>query len=518
MAPATKKSAPDSQIPVEVHIGIVGKWNPDQQKYVTMGVLAVRRDIAAALQHCKHVAYLSVPGLSPESADLMKNPDEKHPGPDLHQETWLPSFAKRYRESFHTEGSKQKFRAQFENLAAPAEPSNPARQSAERAIQECDVLISIWHPVQGFGDDSAAPLIEFALSIGRTIYWVDPSNGQFRRYDNEDGFLASFLCQDAYNGEYLSERDIAAAELAVREQLATHAFDAHLHPRAFDPLLENVLPQMARAELLASRMRNYYVGSGKGIYFLTAAGIAIGAVVSFYGWNPTWGFLEVLTMILAVALVSYTEFSNTLQRWIDYRFLAERLRASAYLFVAGVSCQSPGPVRSSPWTLLALHRIWGQLQPLVPDPAHLEAVKQFTLDGWVRAQKNWFQTRSGELKTKHKVSMCASISLFLAAGAFASFHAARVLPSHHIIWEAFAIITAAACLSVAGYRGYRVYRPISVEYAEMAQRLDQTDQDVSNAADVKTLTEVLTRAFDTFNVEHQNWRVLVHVHEPSESL
>jgi len=84
---------------------------------------------------------------------------------------------------------------------------------------------------------------------------------------------------------------------------------------------------------------------------------------------------------------------------------------------------------------------------------------------------------SGELKTKHKVSMCASISLFLAAGAFASFHAARVLQPHHIIWEAFAIITAAACLSAAGYRGYRVYRPISVEYAEMAQRLDQTAQD-----------------------------------------
>jgi SMODS and SLOG-associating 2TM effector domain 1 len=518
MAPATKKSAPDSQIPVEVRIGIAGKWNPDQRKAVTKGVLAARLDLAAALKHCKHVTYPPVTGLASESADLMKNPDESYPAPDLSGETWLPRFAQRYWESFKTSGSKRKFRAQFESLAASADPSNAARQAAEKAIQNCSVLIAIWHPVQGFGDDSAAPLIAFALRTGRTIYWVDPSNGHIRRYDNEDGFLDSILSADAYNGVQLDKQDIAAAEQAVREQLALHAFDAHIHPRAFGPLLENVLPQMARAELLAARMRHRYVMSGLAIYVLTTFAIAVGAVVSFFSLRPAWGLLEVFAMVGSIAVVWFTEINNTLQRWIDYRFLAERLRATAYLFVAGVSCESPGAVRPSHWTLQVLHWICGPQQPPLPDPNHLEAVKQFTLDGWVRAQRMWFQKRSQELKWNHAASMWLGSLLFLAAGAFAVFHATGKFASHEVVWEAFTIIAAATCLSVAGYRGFRVFRPISLEYAQMAEQLGQTAEDIENAHDVKTLTEVLTRAFDAFNFEHQNWRVLVHVHEPSESL
>jgi hypothetical protein len=152
------------------------------------------------------------------------------------------------------------------------------------------------------------------------------------------------------------------------------------------------------------------------------------------------------------------------------------------------------------------------------DAGNLEAVKQFTRDGWIVEQKKWYEKRSHELKTNHIRTMFVSCSLFLAAAVFAVFHASSAFHSQKIHWEALTIIAAALGASVGGYRAYRVYRPISLQYREMAEDLAQAVVDIDNAKEPKALVEVLTRALDTFNFEHQGWRVLVHVHEPSDAI
>jgi len=106
----------------------------------------------------------------------------------------------------------------------------------------------------------------------------------------------------------------------------------------------------------------------------------------------------------------------------------------------------------------------------------------------------------------------------VGAAVAALFHASGWFESQKLLWEATAIILPAAGASLAGYRAYRGYRPTSLQYAGMAEALAKTAVDIDKITRPEVLTQVLADTLETFNREHQGWRVLVHVHEPSDTI
>jgi len=221
--------------------------------------------------------------------------------------------------------------------------------------------------------------------------------------------------------------------------------------------------------------------------------------------------------VAVAGIAVYSWYADLLRRWIDYRFLAERLRAAVYVFVAGVPWRGSIQEGAASWTMRALDWICDYQTP-VPDPKHLPAIKQFTREGWVLTQKMWFEQRRHALMIKYGITIVSGIFLFAVAAVSSWFHATGSLSKFEFWWEWLPIFLGAACLSLAGYRDYRVYRPISIQYGEMAEGLTQTAADIDSAAGFEALAVVLKRALDAFASEHRSWRVLVHVHEPHESI
>lgn len=226
MAPATARPAPDLRIPVEVCVDIAGRWDINQEKQVASAIEAVREELEEVLEHSP-ATFTLVSGLDPEQQRLWTKTGSNPDSAARTLRRWLPSEARRYFRSFKTAGARTRFlkllRAVPEN---PPSPPDANRALAEQAIRNCDVLIAIWTPPAGLIPPGAAQLISFALEkIGRTLYWIDPSTGKIKRYDNYDGFIDWARHLNLYNGAHAPARmpDEVESQITRLETLASKA-------------------------------------------------------------------------------------------------------------------------------------------------------------------------------------------------------------------------------------------------------------------------------------------------------
>ena len=513
MAPATKKPATDLRIPAEVRVGIIGRWTPEQEKQVAAAFREIRSELEELLDHSR-ATFTLVPGPNHDAERwwAARNSKVSIMQRLLH---CLPAESRRYFRSFRTVPARTRFfkivLAANQNLPGTAAAE---RGPAEQSIRNCDVLIAIWTPPSGLTPAGVAPLIRFALEdAGRTLYWIDPASGRMKRYDNYDRFIDSFVHLNRYNGERASPARIAVEVNAEIEKLERLASKAGLEAAALDPLRERVIPHFVRAGRLASGWQRRYIAAGFAIYLLAA--VAVGTGTGAILGHPRMAFIEVAEMALILIIISSSELLELLRRWLDYRFLTERLRAAIHLYVAGMSSKI-GDEESTQWMNRALGWICDR-EPSQFPAGNLEAVKYFTRKGWVEDQRNYYFNRGGQLESWQKWSLRLGSFLFLTAAATALVHALEVSGAPEA-WAGAAIIIPAFAASVAGFRAFREYRRTALQYSAMVRKLNDIAKRIKEAATSGELKELLAQADGAISQEHSGWRVLVHVHEPIEEI
>jgi len=279
-------------------------------------------------------------------------------------------------------------------------------------------------------------------------------------------------------------------------------------------LYGRVVPHFVRTDRLASWWQLCYVLAGFAIYLLAAVAVATG-VFATQGQSST-AFFEVAEMAIILLIICFSELLEMLRRWLDYRFLTERLRAVIYLYVAGLSGKVAGAAKSGQWMNRAL--LWICNTP-VPQPlaGDLQAVKNFSLKGWIEHQGKYYFDRGRELEKRQTFCLILGIILFLVAAIGAFFHGIGHIGRQEW-WEGMAIVAPACGASVAGFRSFREFRRTSLQYGGMVRKLNQIRDRLKQATTPEEVKKLLIRADDTISQEHQGWRVLVHVHEPIEEL
>lgn len=515
MAPATKKPATDLRIPVEVPVGIVGRWSPKQEVQVIKAVNAVREELEEVLDHSAATITVA-PDLAPEAEQLWaKTGSQQH---SLAQALvrCLPAETRRYFRSFKTVRARTQFVKLLRSLIKDLPSTrDTAQELAERAVRNCEVLIAIWTPPPGLAPPGVAPLISFALEkVGRTLYWIDPATGKVKRYDNYDLFIDSMSHLNLYNAVHVEAGRMAAGVKAEIKKLDDLASQAGLPGGTLNPLNQRVVPHFVRADRLASWWQLCYVYAGFAIYLLAAVAVATG-VFATQGQSST-AFFEVAEMAMILLIICFAELREMLRRWLDYRFLAERLRAAMHLYAAGLSLKIEPAGESVQWMNRAL--LWicncAPPQPLAGD---LQAVKNFSLKGWIEDQGKYYFNRSIVLERWQNFWLIVGLILFLTAAAAAFFHGLGWMGSQ-TWWERVSIIAPACGASVAGFRAFREYRRTSLQYGGMVRKLSQIAGQLKSATTTADLKKLLAQADDAISQEHQGWRVLVHVHEPIEEI
>jgi hypothetical protein len=205
------------------------------------------------------------------------------------------------------------------------------------------------------------------------------------------------------------------------------------------------------------------------------------------------------------------------EKWIDYRFLAERFRSALFMALAGVDVAVLKPPRHlslsySPkeWIVAAFTLVWRMKPKIVSKSASFEGVKQFLLEAWLKDQQKYYEKTSLHYNAKYKFMTVSTNILFSLTIVVAIFHIINVGPhSLETILALLATIFPAVAASLSSIKTHRDFLRVAVRSEEMVRHLRELADRLSSAKIHDEFFEIVKETEDTMLHENEDWRIVV---------
>jgi hypothetical protein len=445
-------------------------------------------------------------------------------------EVVLPLPESDYFQDFSTQESKDEFKTLLAKAMSvrTLDKAESRTEAYERVghyvVKNCDLLIAIWDGKDAAGQGGTAEIVKYAQKAGRSFFWINSENGKIKEEKLKDHALESLKHLNAYNQERLNAHDLKSAVDQQYDNLADHAIKSGLALDYLKHLRENLLSQFVRADSLALHYQSRHMTAESAVYILSAAAVATVTVqVLFFPQYPQLLWFEVAWIggILLLLLTSYATDSH--RKWIDYRFLAERLRAAFFLCVTGIRCEPPRPPpylmvshRPDDWMVRAFAWLWDLRSKRQTDSKiEFAPLKNFLVSAWIEDQIS-FYTKTGERHgRKHNWyartgEILFALTLVVAIVHTTGFGESSLPASFHLpnILASMAIILPAAGASLAGIRVHREYLKNAERYSHMAEYLSSIRDQIEHASRFEELTGLLEKANEVMLRENQDWRIV----------
>ncbi|HYN70295.1 MAG TPA: hypothetical protein VEX41_08800 [Candidatus Eisenbacteria bacterium] len=451
--------------------------------------------------------------------------------PDAELEAALPVARADYRRDFDDQAS----RAEFDELLGRAVevtnlPVAPSREEAYQqagryVVERSDVLIAIWdgRPARGVG--GTAEVVAYARQRGVPVVAIDPRGGIV--LDETDAGvggrarleLARYNRGSLPGGRFEAEiRRNTSARRAAAEA-------AGVAGARIDALSAWLWPYYVRADMLAGRHQRWYLRLGSGLFVLAATAVA--AAAGQFLFMPESSLLVWLEVGLMVALLLGVVVGRRLQlheRWISYRFLAERLRSAYFLAIAGMGSWREGglerlPLSKGPqdWLRRAFAEVWRRRPPDMPRDSEVAGVRDFLAEAWIREQEAYHRLSSRRNADRQRVTTAAITALFGATLIAAIGHALQIGRHEPAEGAANVLVFAAVVLpaiaaALGGIRAQREYHRHAERFAAMAHHLADVASRMAVAPDLETVRAVASAAEELMLEESRDWFVVVRFH------
>ncbi len=367
-------------------------------------------------------------------------------------------------------------------------------------------------------DESLSEIIEYAKEKKRPVICISAQTpfeitveaGHGLNADAISGLEAfnSFPVDSAKQDSYIENvyRDLFADSAGIDEN-------------AKQIVREFLLPFYVRASKLAKKNQKIYQRAGLLVYSFSA--IAVGAVAlgTLVHQISPWAFgLELLLLLAILITVLAADRNRTHRKWIENRFLAERLRAAQYLAACGTEVT---PIKVPPylgtkgqlddWTLIAFNEIWRKL-PALHGCSGAEKLKEFIRVSWLEDQ----------IKFHKKKSLASQrLSYRLEWGGVVVFSCALLAAALHLIffilhndWMELPLTFAALVLpavgaAVGGIRSHREYSRLAKRSENMAQNLTELKESLKKVTKSEEFETFLREIEGIMLVETQDWLMLM---------
>lgn len=373
-------------------------------------------------------------------------------------------------------------------------------------VEDCDILIA-------FDDEARAA----ARAARRTLFSLSPA-GAVTVEHHADRVLETFRAFDAYNGERVDPGVIAAGVAGREEAYRAALRGAGLDPALLDPVAVSLLPYYVRTRILADRYARRHLTAGSAVYALSSASIVLAAVQALL--LPAWSalvWLEVAAIACVLVLLIAARTFDWHRRWLDYRFLAERIRSAIFLCFVCVRCELPdsSPFTLSPHTDDWLSRAFESLIEVRPLEycslaMPFEPLKTFLLEAWLARQVDWYAETARKNRRRYEDLLYAGEVFFIATLIAAAAHASGV---GHPVTTALTIALPAVAAGLAAVRTQREYRPTAERASRMLRHLSTLSLRIRRAEDMPTLCTLLCEANEVMLREQQEWRVAFRFRE-----
>lgn len=447
---------------------------------------------------------------------------------DADLEVVLPLDKDDYLKDFESPES----RAEFEDLYGRAHrivppPSASSRPEAyelagRHVVDHCDVLIALWNGKPASGRGGTAAIVQYARARACPLYWIHAERGNL---DEEPPHLLDpkpLQALDRYNSEKLSEKQIDRAAVRLWDQSISLADQFGLSRDRIETIRDYALSHFVRADLLAQRFQKDYLRAGTSIYLLAAVAVVLSASRAIVARNDHllgvfFGVFEIASIATILVILWLGSWRKWHTKWIDSRFLAERLRSAFFMEMAGLRTSTASPPRHlslsySPtdWTVRAFRSIWAQLPGRQAVAMPLEALRAFLLKAWIEDQINHHQKASQRHHRRHRRLELTGITLFGLTFVAAVLH--LFLPTWSTWLSMVTISFPAFGGALAAIRAHREYRRKAERSVEMVNHLTEIRGRMARAQNRDDLLAIVEEAQDIMAHEHADWRILVRFH------
>lgn len=515
-------------IPARIVIGVTGHRRLADESALAKRVRETLQRIEERLPRLTHTPIVFTI-LSPiaEGADrlvvheVLNLDDAKRP----QLEVALPLKKTDYEKDFETDESKQEFERLLSrahrvvDLPYTRNRNEAYEQVGRYVVDHCDVLIALWNGKPAAGRGGTAEIVDYARRSGCPLFWINTENKPYEITEDNTNILKEFPLRglDEYNNESTSDSLLRREGARWETSLLQTGGNVGLFLTVLRAICNWLMPYYTRADQLALHNQRQYIKWSDAVFSLAVAAVAVVAFQTIF--SPGWP--EIVTgeiaLMVAVLCILWTIRQMKWQRkWIDYRFLAERLRSLLFLSLSGVHVNAPRPSRraaspyysQSDWVHVAFYSVLSEF-PGSSNNHPLGALKNFLIEAWVRDQIK-FHTRAHERKTlQHHRLENAGLALFGITIAVAIPHFLGVLPDPYDgVLTFLEIVLPTSAAALGAIRNHRDYLRYARHSDDMAAKLQNIERKLIGAGDVKELRQFVQVTGETMLREVEDWRIV----------
>jgi len=529
--------SPRQAIPARLVIGITGHRDLVETENIVQGIRFALKEIRQMIEPCLHGTPLLVTILSPlaEGADrlatreILKIPEESL------LEVILPFEKVEYMNDLDTEESK----SEFEELLLQANtiivvPHVGSRDESYyhvgcHIVNQCDVLMALWDGKDAVGLGGTGNIVKYARGSNCPLVWIHTEDaGQVTVEPGRGLNIKPFQDLCNYNLEQLDAVQFERQLVKQSEDLESEARSAGLSCEKLKPTFDYFLHHYVRTDNLSLRYQQLHLGSETVVAALAFLAIAIVAFQFLFFSEQHWILIfEIAFMLIVLAIYSICRRRQWHTRWMDYRFLAERLRSAIFLSISASNLQHLRPPRhlslaysSNDWLVDAFYSVWNMRPPLNhPDDTIFEQLRNFTVKVWIQDQIEYHNSTNKINRKRYNRLAYASYILFGLTICAGSIHV--IMHVVNIDAEFFyqtllfmAIILPAAGATLSTIRIHRDHLRNSMRSGEMKRHLDELEDKMINSTDLKSFLALVRETEETMLHECEDWRVVVRFHAP----
>lgn len=527
------------RIPVVVRIGVTGQRSVSDEPLIRESLKKVLARLDQILANTPH-RYVALTSLLEGGDRLLAEEVLEWPsqgmdeGSELH--LFLPTTGETYLEECATRETQERCQLILDRASSivVSEVEGPRDAVCEdvgrKIVQSCDVLVAIWDGESSARRGGTGEMVKYARVVGRSVFWIHLHTGKIIEERHGDGVFESLEYLDGFNREEIDVQILKNSCVERFERFSQKARMWGLDPEILHPLGETLLPHFVMVHLLKRRYERLYTWAGAAVYGLAAAAVATVTIQAlFFPQFPEIVWLEVAEIGAILVLLMLSRIGDWHRKWIDYRFLSERLRTALFLSVFCVPVERPAlpphlSLSHTPndWLNTAFEEIL-EKRPLeyctIDFP--FEPLKNFLISAWIDEQISFYAKNSAWNRNRFTLLSEAGDGLFTLTLILAAIHAMGLVEEGFLIdsidtsalLASLTIILPAIAGSLGAIRIKREYMRNSERYAHMVRHLSIIGNQIKRSGSHAELIRTLREANEVTLREQQDWRVVFRFRE-----
>lgn len=455
-----------------------------------------------------------------------------------------------YINEFSDDKEKKEFKRKLDAAKrSKNQKSDDYRYIWKYVVHKSHLMIIIW---DGNNDspeyDQPRRIHKYTQNVGRTFFMINPNTLEVTENRSDDGTLESLENLNTYNEEEIEystiEKKVQRKFESLIKKAEKNQFKITSDPsnkpstKFLNPLNDLLLMEGARASILSTKYQDKHLNAIKWIASLSLLAVTIVAFqVLFFPDMYIPIIIEILVISYIIHRLYISQKGEWHRKWIDYRFLAECLRAYNFLYIGGMKFKKLEKIpvhlslahRPDEWMLRAFEWISNEqikkTVEIIPSseiykiknnisPNLFEPLKNFILEAWITDQIKFYEKKQKILMKKHDRNYRLGLYLFLLTLFLACAHLVagfsnEIIPKLVEKTTVFLLISfPAATAALTAIRVQNEYQRNSKRYKNTSSHLKKIRAEIEQTKTLKELTKQVDEANEIMLREHQDWRVV----------